>query len=212
MGHIGNRPPIHRRRALQVIGLGVITGSTGCLGALQPDNRNSPDPIDLSGDKLDFYGGMKIGMHGGPNGQIFYKHNEPEPVGGTSSGSERQDDIAWFHTLVHGLFPYHFERMNRGWEAAAIYVTDYSATDWEVVERENNTYMPAPTASETFRDATGLSYVAESDVMGGMGPELHPFSDPDDASEFTDTHGGQIFSFNDINQRMIQGLQRAGEQ
>jgi nitrous oxide reductase accessory protein NosL len=195
-----------------MVGLGGIAGSAGCLNAFQLDGGDAPDPIDLSGGKLDYHGGMKIGMHGGPNGQIFYRNNNPELVGGTSTGSETQDDVAWFHTLVHGLFPYHFQRVDQGWEAEVIYVTDYSAIEWEVFERDGNEYMPAPTDPESFADATGLDYVAGSDIMGGMGPELHPFSDSDNASDFTDTHGGRIVSFDDINRRMIRGIQRAGEQ
>lgn len=201
-----DRSPISRRRALQTVGVCTIASSAGCLRAIQLDGGNDPEPIDLSGGKLDFHGGMKIGMHGGPNGQIFYRDNEPEPMGGASASPETRDNVAWFHTLAHGLFPYHFQQTNQGWNAEIMYVTDYSAVDWEVFERDGNEYMPAPTDPESFANATELSYVAGSDVMGGMGPELHPFSDSDDASDFTDTYGGQVITFDDINRRMIRGL------
>jgi nitrous oxide reductase accessory protein NosL len=191
--------------------LGAIGGSAGCLNTLQLDRGNEPGPVDLSGGKLDYHGGMKIGMHGGPNGQIFYKDNEPEPMG-DAGGSETRQSLAWFHTLVYGLFPYHFRRLNQGWKATAIYVTDYSTIEWELFERDGNKYMPAPTHAETFSDATELAYVAESEVMGGMGTELIPFSDPDDAANFVTNHGGQTVSFDQINRQMVRALQRAGEQ
>jgi nitrous oxide reductase accessory protein NosL len=45
-----------------------------------------------------------------------------------------------------------------------------------------------------------------------MGPELIPFSEPDDATDFVANHEGQTVSFDAINQRMIRALQRASEQ
>lgn len=112
------------------IGVGSLAG---CLGT-DSSSEDAPDPIDLSGTEYDYQGGMEIGAHGGPNGQIFYKDEQPESPGGPTSlrntqtsdsdnGTVNTDNIAWFHTLVFGLFPYHFERRNRDWEAEAIYVT-----------------------------------------------------------------------------------------
>jgi nitrous oxide reductase accessory protein NosL len=58
-------------------------------------------------------------------------------------------------------------------------VTEYSSVDWKVFEQDGHEYLPAPTAAETFADATKLTYVAESEIKGGMGPDLIPFSDSD---------------------------------
>jgi len=197
-----------RRRALQAAGVGAVAGLAGCLGVFDTDTGSVPDPVDLSGGTFDYQGGMEIGRHGGPNGQIFYADNEPETPHESGDSPEARDDLAWFHTLVYGLFPYHFDRLDRGWEAAVIYVTNYSAVDWELIEREGHQYMPAPTAAESFADATALTYVAESDVMGGMGPELIPFSDADDVEAFIADNGGQSVSFDDISRQMIDALQR----
>ena len=124
-------------RTSAALGIGSLAG---CLGT-DSSSEEAPDPIDLSGTKYDYQGGMEIGAHGGPNGQIFYDGEQPQSVGGPASfrnthaghddgGGDKTDNLAWFHTLVFGLFPYHFERLDRGWEAAAIYVTDYSSVEW----------------------------------------------------------------------------------
>jgi nitrous oxide reductase accessory protein NosL len=163
---------------------------------------------------------MEIGAHGGPNGQIFYKDEQPESLGGSASfrnthasradenSGDQHTNLAWFHTLVFGLFPYHFERLNRGWEAAGIYVTDYSSVEWELSEDSARPTMPAPTDAATFADATGLSYVGESDVMGGMGPALHPFSEQSEAETFADNYNGTVYAFDDINLELIDSLQQ----
>jgi len=117
---------VTRRRALRAVGAGAVAGLAGCLGALGDDGGAAPEPVDLSGGTFDYEGGMEIGRHGGPNGQVFYAENEPQSPHATGESPQARDDLAWFHTLVHGLFPYHFARLDRGWEAAAIYVTNYS--------------------------------------------------------------------------------------
>jgi nitrous oxide reductase accessory protein NosL len=154
---------------------------------------------------------MRIGMHGGPNGQIFYAEQDPEPMGDGGTAADGPDGVAWFHTLVRGLFPYHFRRVDRGWTADVIYITDYSAVDWELFEREGDRYMPSPTDPETFGDATELTYVAESSVLGGMGPDLIPFSADRDADAFIDDHGGRTVAFGDIDRALIRGIRRSGD-
>jgi nitrous oxide reductase accessory protein NosL len=195
---------VTRRRAVQAAGVGTVAGLAGCLGVLGSDSE-VPDPVDLSGGKSDYQGGMEIGRHGGPNGQIFYADNQPESPHASGDSPAAYENLAWFHTLVHGLFPYHFERANRGWDAEVIYVTDYSLVDWEL----QNGRMPAPTAPETFADATDLTFVAESDARGGMGPELFPFSDASEAERFADEHDGQTLGFGDIDSVTVSDLQQS---
>lgn len=193
---------VSRRKALQIAGVGLTTGLAGCLGG----DENVPGPVDLSGGKFDYQGGMEIGSHGGPNGQIFYADNEPDTPHSPDTSPESRDNLAWFHTLAQGLFPYHFERENRGWEAAVVYVTDYSSVEWELQEANGSEQMPSPTASETFADAETLSYVVESSVIGGMGPDLLPFSESEDADSFIDEHGGETVEFGDITRRLVESL------
>lgn len=208
---------MHRRTVLctaTALGVGSLAG---CVGT-DSGSDNVPDPVDLSGTKYDYQGGMEIGAHGGPNGQIFYQDEQPDPVAGSAavrSVHEGHDDdeenseenLAWFHTLVSGLFPYHFERRNRGWEAAVIYVTDYSSVEWDLPEDSSRPVMPAPTSADSFADATDLTYVGESDVLGGMGPALHPFSEESEAESFAETYNGTQYEFDEINRSLIDSLQ-----
>lgn len=180
---------MNRRTALAA--LGSVLGGGGLGGCLGGSSR--PDPVDLSGGKADDQGGMVIGKHGGPNGQIFYADNSPEG----------HDNPAWFHTLAFGLFRYYFRHERRGWETAAIYVTDYSRVDDEPTERDGRLYMPAPTAADTFGDGRAMTYVMESGVYGGMGPELHPFSAAEDARAFLEDHGGRTVTFDDVTPQRI---------
>jgi nitrous oxide reductase accessory protein NosL len=181
---------MERRETLAALGSVVCGGLAGCLGT---GDVGHPEPVDLSGGKADDQGGMVIGKHGGPNGQIFYANNRPEG----------HDNPAWFHTLAFGLFRYYFRHERRGWEATAIYVTDYSSFDYEPTEQDGRLYMPAPTAAGTFGDAAAMTYVMESEVYGGMGPELHPFSAAEDARAFVEAHGGRTVTFDDVTSRRI---------
>ena len=179
-----------RRTTLAALGSVVCGGLGGCLGG---GGASRPAPVDLSGGKADDQGGMVIGKHGGPNGQIFYADNRPEG----------HDNPAWFHTLAFGLFRYYFRHERRGWEATAIYVTDYSTFDYELSERDGRLYMPSPTAADTFGDGRAMTYVMESEVYGGMGPALHPFAVAEDARAFLERHGGRTVAFDDITRPLI---------
>ena len=196
-----------RRRVLHATGAGVAAGFAGCLSG---DSGPVPDPIDLSGQKTDYQGGMVIGDHGGPNGQVFYADARPEPKQGPREDAAGTEHVAWFHTLAHGLFPYHFDMVDDGAEAVAVYVTDYSRVEWDVPSGTERKLMPAPTAPDTFADATGLTYAVDTDVMGGMGPDLMPFSDPQAAEAFADDHGGQTVAYDEIDRALVEGIRMTG--
>ncbi|MEF8813658.1 MAG: nitrous oxide reductase accessory protein NosL [Halovenus sp.] len=192
---------MNRRSFLRTSVAAASVGSlAGCLGG--DSEESGPEPVDLSGGKFDDDHGMEIGPHGGANGQIFYEEQTPP---------DREGGPFWFHTLVFSLFPFHFDRRDRGWEADVIYVTDFSAIDWTVQERDRGPTMPSPTAPETFAAATDLTYVAESSVMGGMGPGLHPFSDGDEAASFVDDHGGETLAFGTIDRALVETLQESNQ-
>jgi nitrous oxide reductase accessory protein NosL len=181
----------------------------GCLDVLAGGSGEVPEPIDLSGGKLDYQGGMEIGRHGGPNGQIFYDGREADTVHGANQGTDGQDGLAWFHTLAQGLFPYHFERLDRGWEPAVVYATDYSAVEYDA--GGDPPRMPSPTGAETFADVEDLRFVGGSEARGGMGPDLFPFSDSEEASDFAAEHGGDLFSFGEINRSLLASLLDGGD-
>jgi nitrous oxide reductase accessory protein NosL len=183
-----------RRTTMATLGaLFGAGGLSGCLGNVAGSARATPTPVDLSGGKADDQGGMIIGKHGGPNGQIFYENESPEG----------HDNPAWFHTLAFGLFRYYFRRERQGWEASAVYVTDYSLFEYELTERDGRLYVPAPTAPGTFGDGRAVTYVMESEVYGGMGPELIPFSAIGDAEAFVDRHGGRTVTFDEVTPQFI---------
>ncbi|WP_458209960.1 nitrous oxide reductase accessory protein NosL [Haladaptatus sp. NG-SE-30] len=178
-------------------GISVTGVLAGCLGREEDNQAEAaeavPEPVDLSGGKQDDMGGMIIGEHFGPNGQIFYAEHSPHGP----------DDPAWFHTLAASMFPYHFERERHGGRAVAIYVTDYSSVDYELETRNDDTFISTHTAPETFALASKVNYVAGSDVFGGMGKDLIPFSDSDDAELFIDEHGGRRVEFADIDREFL---------
>lgn len=199
---------IGMRNRRQFITGAATAGLLSLAGCAQSERASGqpPDPVDLSGQKTDFRGGMIIGDHGGPNGQVFYQETEPKPRQGAGVAGDFPDTLGWFHTLVYGLFPYHFEMRNSGAEAAAIYVTDYSIVDWEL--SSDTMTMPSPTSPKTFADATELTYVVGSDARGGMGATLLPFSNSDDATRFTDEYNGRTISYNAIDRELISGMRR----
>ena len=180
-----------RRTLLRTTGGLLAVSAGGCLGSTgNGETGATPSPIDLGGQKRDDRGGMVIGYHGGPNGQIFYASHAPADHG----------NPARFHTLVFGLFPYLFEHESMGWEATAIYATDYSTVEFDLGEDGR---LPAPLAAETFADATAMTYVMGSEAAGGMGPTLVPFSAPTDADSFTATHGGRTVTFDEVTPDLI---------
>lgn len=187
-----------------------VSSLAGCFAA--EENSDVSDPVNLSGHKFDYQGGMEIGVHGGPNGQIFYRDEDPQPAAGsvTEGDTSSPEGIAWFHTLLFGLFPYYFDRQERGWEAEVVYATDYSLVDWEIPDGADRPVMPSPTSPETFVDGTELRYVGESGVMGGMGSALHPFSEQSEASSFAETYDGTVYEFDEINRALVESLQESG--
>ncbi|KTG27025.1 nitrous oxide reductase accessory protein NosL [Haloferax profundi] len=187
---------VTRRTTLKALAVGTTVGLAGCLGG---DSASKPAPIDLSGGKEDDQGGMVIGLHAGPNGQIFYRDNAPDG----------HENPAWFHTLSMGLFPYYFEHEQMGWNETAIYVTDYSVVDYSLTSDGGDTFISTHTGADTFGDATEMTYVVGSAVLGGMGRDLIPFSSADDADVFVEDHGGSTVGFTDITAEWLRGYVRS---
>ncbi|MFB6256742.1 MAG: nitrous oxide reductase accessory protein NosL [Haloplanus sp.] len=136
---------------------------------------------------------MVIGKHGGSNGQRLYVDDGPGGHG----------DPAWFNALVFGLFRYYFAYERRGWKVTAVYITDYSLVGDEPAERDGQSYMPAPTAAETFGDAAAMAYVMESDVFGGTGPERHSFSAAADTRALVEAHSGRTVTVDEITPQLM---------
>lgn len=183
-----------RRRLLQLTAGTAVAGLAGCGGG---GSTTVPAPIALDGRKQCDVCGMVIEDHPGPNGQIFFDDHSP-------SG---HDNPAWFDALTD-LFSYLFEKETLDWKPVVTYVTDYSTVDYSIEDHEDTTYIESFVAAETFAAADEVVYVIESGVNGAMGPDLIPFSDPEEAATFSETHGGTIIEYEAIDQSMIARAMR----
>lgn len=181
-----------RRRFVAASGAAGVAALAGCAGG-KSDDGPAPDAVSLADGKQCDVCGMVIGEHAGPNGQLFYREHAPEA----------HDAPAWFDSLKGCLFPYYFEREQRDWDARAVYVTDYSAFDYEVSRTEGRTYIETATAPETFARADEVTLVVDSGVEGAMGPDFVPFSDDGDAESFRSAYGGRLVAFGDVTPEML---------
>lgn len=178
-----------RRATLSAAAGGVAAAVAGCLG----DGTTAPDPISLAGSLQCDVCGMVIGKHPGPNGQVFFAENGPEG----------HDPPARFDSLKQCLFPYLMEREQLGWDPTAVYVTDYSAVDYDVTTDGGKTFISSHTTPESFALANDRYFVVESDVEGAMGPDFLPFSDEADARSFSDEYGGEVLRFDEIDESVV---------
>jgi len=46
--------------------------------------------------------------------------------------------------------------------------------------------------------------------MGGMGPDLLPFSEPGEAESFAGNYGGRKVGYDDIDRSLVDGIQMSG--
>lgn len=166
-----------RRRLLFGAGAATTALLAGCAGDDGPDV--STDPIDLAGRACEVCG-MIIDEHPGPNGQVFFADGNPPG----RDGPARFDSMPCLRTYL-------MEAERKGWETAAILVTDYSVIDYEIIEVDAGVYISSHTDPDDFADATELVYVIESGLQGAMGPATIPFSDAGDAAALIDEYGGE---------------------
>ena len=138
---------------------------------------------------------MVVSEHPGPNGQIFYREHTPEG----------HDDPAVFDSVRACLLPYYFDHEQSDWSAAAVYVTDYSAVEYDVSTVQGAPYIETFTASETFAAAADVVFVIESSVHGAMGPDFVPFSDTADADAFVEQYGGRTVTWDEMNPDLLAG-------
>lgn len=112
------------RRAVLALAGSAAAALAGCSGGERSTTescQNSPEPASIGGESSDS-GGMVVGVHPGPVGEIFYCRHGP-------SGHENP---ARFASLNPGFFHYYFVHRRKGWRVAALYVTDYSTADYRV--------------------------------------------------------------------------------
>lgn len=184
-----SRGSITRRTALTAGASAVAIGVAGCLDGRSP----TPDPAALAGVLECDVCGMVIENHPGPNGQMFFEEEEPEG----------HDPPARFDSLKQCLFPYLLERRELGWEPTAIYVTDYSAVEYDVDEEGGTVLISSHTDPDSFSLARDLYYVVNSDVEGAMGPDFVPFGSRPDAEALSSEYGGRVLTYDEIDESVI---------
>lgn len=175
-----------RRRVLLACGAAGTAVVAGCLS----EDRESDEPVeplDLTGRQC-VQCGMVIGDHYGPNSQVFYADGMPDDHEGP----------AHFET-VSELVVYHDEKTTRGWETRAVFVTDYSIVDYDLVEIDGEVHISTHPEAEAFTDATDVHYVVGSDVLGSMNEDFIPFSDRGDADAFSTDHGGDLRGWEELS-------------
>ena len=199
-----------RRVFLAGTGAAGLAALAGCLGEDAVPGLGGgevPDPITLSDQSCDECG-MVIDQYNGPVGQAFY--DDVQEVAGEDRD---EDDPAWFCSSTC-TYEFVLNRQDDGHDPQVIYLTDYSAVDWEVVEEERragdetvvDTYISAHLEGEDFADVTDLTFVADSDLEGAMGTSIIGFSDSDDAQSFLEEYDGIELEHDQIDRDVLSGL------
>lgn len=180
---------LSRRSVLVHSGAAATLALAGCLG----DSDETPAPVAITSDAACDNCGMIISKHPGPNGEMFYADTAPDS----------HDPPFWFDSLKMCLFPMLLEGRELGYEATAIYATDYSSVEYELQTEGEKTFISSHTDPTSLAKAQDLTYVVGSDVEGAMGPDFIPFSNPDEAASFADDYNGRTVDFEDIDEGMV---------
>ncbi|WP_336036726.1 nitrous oxide reductase accessory protein NosL [Halobacterium yunchengense] len=189
-----DRARCRRRSVLAATGAAVAGGLAGCLGGGGGDG-DAPGPVTLDEDDDCDVCGMVISQHPGPTAEVFYADVEP-------AGHENpaRFDSTW------EAFQFDFEHDD--WTREAFYVTDYSSVDYSIQTGEGEPVISTHYDAESFADATDVTFVADSEVVGAMGRDLVGFTDRADAEAFRDGHGGDLVSFDDVTPEVVSSLGR----
>ncbi|MFB6082757.1 MAG: nitrous oxide reductase accessory protein NosL [Halorientalis sp.] len=195
-----NRHEQYRRRTV-LGGLGAVgvAALAGCSqnGGTGTETGGVPAAVTLTtADTCDVCG-MVIPNHPGPSAEIFYPDHRP-------SGHENpaRFDSTW------EAFQYDFERSDRGWERSVMYVTDYSAVDYELFDFRGTKGISTHPEASAFAPASEVTFVANSAVVGAMGRDLIGFGDEGDASSFREEYGGKLVTVDEVTPRLIAQLGR----
>ncbi|MFD1587553.1 nitrous oxide reductase accessory protein NosL [Halorientalis brevis] len=192
-------PALSRRRVLTGATAGAALALAGCTQIGNRDgattSENVPGAVTLTTDDACEVCGMIIPNHPGPTTEIFYPGEQP-------SGHENpaRFDSTW------EAFNYDFERQDRGWTRAVMYVTDYSNVDYRTFEEQGDTMISTHVNAEDFVAARKVTFVVGSEVKGAMGKDLIAFSKESDAQSFKDEWGGELVTVDDVTPQMIAQL------
>ena len=179
----------HADRRSLLAGIAGAIGAfplAGCLGS------SVPDPVAVPSDRVCDTCGMLIHDHPGPIGQVFFEDESAvEPAQFCSSTC---------------TYEYRFVATDEGRTPTVIYLTDYSSVDFEVYEEGGDRFITAHPAVSAFAPTGDLSVVARSEVLGSMGPDLHPFGDEGAADTFAADYGGDVLSATAVSEDLLDAL------
>ncbi|MCD2203299.1 nitrous oxide reductase accessory protein NosL [Halobacterium sp. KA-6] len=136
---------------------------------------------------------MTITQQPGPTAEIFYANARPND----------HDNPARFDSTWEA-FQFDFQHDN--WTREAFYVTDYSAVNYDIQTDGGQQLLSTHYEQEAFADATDITYVVGSSVVGAMGEDLIGFSDRTDAEAFREKYGGDLATFDDVTPSLISSL------
>ncbi|MCV2881263.1 nitrous oxide reductase accessory protein NosL [Actibacterium sp. XHP0104] len=138
------------------------------LAGCKTEEAALPQPLALTAEAVGHYCQMGLLEHDGPKAQV---HLEGMP--GALFFSQVRDAVAYLHMP------------EQSHAVTVAYVQDMTGASWD--------------APGEWIEIGRATFVLGSDRMGGMGAaEFVPFSDPQAARAFADSHGGEIRAFDQI--------------
>lgn len=190
------RTMVTRRGMLGVLFAGTMTGVSGCLG-----DNDAPESVTIGdADQCDNCD-MTIRSHRGPVGQAFYPNDRPLEI-----PDDREAGVARFCSSWC-LYDFTLEISDlRGTDPVVAYATDYSTVSFGFEVRNDVTTISPHFDPESFADVRNLTFVVDSDVFGAMGSSLIGFSISEEAEQFRDERGGDLFTHDEISRELIQAL------
>ena len=188
--------PVRRRSLLASSGYVAALALGGCLGDSGDGPGNgAPAAVTIPEGATCDVCGMTIQQHPGPTTQVFYADQRP-----SGHDNPARFDSTW------EAYRYEFERDDRGWEAVAFYVTDYSAVDYEVFEDGDDLLVTRHHEASAFTSAAEVTYVVDSEVQGTMGRDLVGFGTRSDAESFQSEYGGSLTTHDGVTAEVVAGL------
>ena len=166
----------------------AIAGLAGCLSPA------AATPVTIPQDARCDRCGMMIHAHPGPTAQVFF----------VDTGPHGREGPAWFDSTWEAYqFVFEHEAPIRGW-----FVTDYSTIDTAVQEDGGVPTIARAVHVDSFHEVDGISYVADSRVIGAMGRDLIGFSRRDEAVSFQEAYGGSVLTHEAVTPEVIGLLGR----
>jgi len=173
-----------------VLGAALAAGAASLAGCTGGD---TPEAVTIPPDATCDVCGMVIAEHPGPSAQAFYADQRP---GGHANPA--RFDSTW------EAFGFDFERED--WTREALYVTDYSAVEYEIRTVQGDSVISRHVDAASFADAAAVTFVADSAVLGTMGADLLGFSERADAETFREEHGGELVTADEVTPALISQL------